>query len=204
LKPHLNVVDGLIAMEGDGPIAGTPVGLNMLMAGTDAVAVDTIAARIMGIDPTEVLSLCLAQGMGLGVWDEKDITVLGKSIEEVRRPFTRACAPLQSDAKKVRFLHGEACNACPNGLRIAMGRLKAAGISLENLPAVEISMGFEARLSGSAGYVQLPIGNCQKQYKHLPNYVPGCPPPVFLMGDQLREIMGIPRRFGPKKDFIME
>jgi uncharacterized protein (DUF362 family) len=204
LKPHLNVVDGLIAMEGDGPIAGTPVGLNMLMAGTDAVAVDTIAARIMGIDPTEVLSLCLAQGMGLGVWDEKDITVLGRSIEEVRRPFARACAPLQSDAKKVRFLHGEACNACPNGLRIAMGRLKAAGISLENLPAVEISMGSEVRLSGSAGYVQLPIGNCQKQYQHLPNYVPGCPPPAFLMGDQIREIMGIPRRFGPKKDFIME
>jgi len=204
LKPHLNVVDGLIAMEGDGPIAGTPVGLNMLMAGTDAIAVDTIAARIMGIDPTEVLSLCLAQGMGLGVWDEKDITVLGRSIEEVRRPFTRACAPLKSDSEKVRFLHGEACNACPNGLRIAMGQLKAAGISLEELPAVEISMGSEVRLSGSLGYVQLPIGNCQKQYKHLPNYVPGCPPPAFLMGDQIREIMGIPRRFGPKKDFMME
>jgi uncharacterized protein (DUF362 family) len=204
LKPHLNVVDGLIAMEGDGPIAGTPVGLNMLMAGTDAIAVDTIAARIMGIDPTEVLSLCLAQGMGLGVWDEKDITVLGRSIEEVRRPFTRACAPLQSDAKKMRFLHGEACNACPNGLRIAMGLLKAAGISLEELPPVEISMGYEARLSGSEGYTQLPIGNCQKQYQHLPNYVPGCPPPAFLMGDQIREILGIPRRIGPKKDFIME
>ena len=204
LKPHLNVVDGLIAMEGDGPIAGTPVGLNMLMAGTDAVAVDTIAARIMGIDPTEVLSLCLAQGMGLGVWDEKDIKVLGRSIEEVRRPFTRACAPLESDAGKVRFLQGEACNACPNGLRIAMGRLKAVGISLEKLPAVEISMGSKARLSGAKGYIQLPIGNCQKQYKHLPNYVPGCPPPAFLMGDQIREILGIPRRFGPKKNFIME
>jgi uncharacterized protein (DUF362 family) len=204
LKPHLNVVDGLIAMEGDGPIAGTPVGLNMLMAGTDAVAVDTIAARIMGIDPTEVLSLCLAQGMGLGVWDETDIKVLGRSIEEVRHPFIRACAPLAVDSEKVRFLNGQACNACPNGLRIAMGRLKATGISLEELPAVEISMGYEARLSGSAGYVQFPIGNCQKQYKHLPNYVPGCPPPAFLMGDQIREIMGIPRRFGPKKDFIME
>ncbi len=204
LKPHLNVVDGLIAMEGDGPIAGTSVGLNLLLAGTDSVAVDTIAARIMGIDPTEVLSLCLAQGMGLGVGDEKDIKILGRSIEEVRRPFVRACAPLELDAEKVHFLTGQACNACPNGLRIALGRLKAAGISLENLPAVEISMGSEARLSGSKGYIQLPIGNCQKQYKHLPNYVPGCPPPAFLMGDQIREIMGMERKFGPKKDFIME
>ena len=204
LKPHLNVLDGLIAMEGDGPIAGTPVGLNLLMAGTDTVAVDTIAARIMGIDPTEVLSLCLAQGMGLGVWDEKDIRVLGSSVEEVRRPFIRACAPLEADAEKVHFLNGQACNACPNGLRIALGRLEAAGIDLEKLPRVEISMGPEARLSGSADYVQLPIGNCQKQYKHLPNYVPGCPPPTFLMADQVREIMGMPRRFGPKKNFIME
>jgi uncharacterized protein (DUF362 family) len=204
LKPHLNVVDGLIAMEGDGPVAGTPVGLNILMAGTDAVAVDTIAARVMGIDPTEVLSLCLAQGMGLGVWDEKDITVLGTPIEEVRRPFVRACAPLEVDAEKVRFLNGQACNACPNGLRIALERLKAAGISLEKLPRVEITVGSEARLSGAADCIQLPIGNCQKQYKHLPNYVPGCPPPTFLMADQVREILGIPRRFGPKKDFIME
>lgn len=204
LKPHLNVVDGLIALEGDGPIAGTPVGLNLLMAGSDAVAVDTVAARIMGIDPTEVLSLCLAQSMGLGVGDEKDIKVLGRSIEEVRRPFVRACAPLELDAEKVHFLDGQACNACRNGLRIAMGRLRAAGISPENLPAAEISMGSEARLSGSEGYIQLPIGNCQKQYKHLPNYVPGCPPPAFLMGDQIREIMGMERKFGPKKDYLME
>jgi hypothetical protein len=65
-------------------------------------------------------------------------------------------------------------------------------------------VGPEARLSGSADHIQLPIGNCQKQYKHLPNYVPGCPPPAFLMGDQVREILGIPRKFGPKEDFIME
>jgi uncharacterized protein (DUF362 family) len=204
LKPHLNVVDGLIAMEGDGPIAGTPVGLNLLMAGADAVAVDTIAARIMGIDPTEVLSLCLAQGMGLGVGNEKDIKVLGRSIEEVRRPFVRACAPLELDAEKVRFLNGQACNACPNGLRIALGRLKAAGISLEKLPGLEISVGYEARLSGSPDCIQLPIGNCQKQYKHLPNYVPGCPPPTFLIADQIREILGMERKFGPKKDYLME
>jgi uncharacterized protein (DUF362 family) len=41
LKPNLIVIDGTIAMEGDGPVAGTPVELNLIMAGTDAVAVDT-------------------------------------------------------------------------------------------------------------------------------------------------------------------
>jgi uncharacterized protein (DUF362 family) len=203
LKPHLIVVDGLIAMEGDGPVAGTPVGLNLLLAGTDAVAVDTVSARIMGIDPAEVLSLCLAQGMGCGVWDEGEIQILGRSIGEVRRPFARACAPLHLDAEKIRFLDGQACNACRNGLRLALNRLKDAGL-LDKLPCLEISMGCQSTPSGSSECIQIPIGNCQKQYQHLPNYVPGCPPPAFLITDQLREIGGEKRRFGPKKDFIME
>ena len=204
LRPHLNVVDGLIAMEGDGPVAGTPVGLNVLMAGTDAVAVDTVAARVMGIDPAEVLSLCLAQGMGIGAGDEREIRVLGRPVEEVRHPFVRACAPLRLDAEKIRFQDGQACDACRNGLRLALGRLQEAGASIDRLPKVEISMGFEARLSRSSDWLQFPIGNCQKRYRNLPNYVPGCPPPAFLVADQVREILGIPRRFGPKKDFIME
>jgi len=204
LKPHLIVVDGLIALEGDGPVAGTPVGLNLLMAGTDAVAVDTVCARVMDIDPAEVLSLCLAQSMDYGVWDEREIKVTGKSIAEVRHPFKRACAPLELDWEKIRFLDGEACNACRNGLRIAMDRLRAVGVPLDKLPRLEISMGSQARLSESSGCIPLPIGNCQKQYKHLPNFVPGCPPQTFLMADQLREILGEPRKFGPKKNFIME
>jgi len=204
LKPHLIVVDGLIAMEGDGPVWGTPVGLNILMGGTDAVAVDTVAARIMGLDPSEVLSLCLAQGMGYGVWDEREIKVLGNSVEGVRRPFKRACAPLELDLEKICFIKGEACNGCPNALRIALDRLKDAGVDLKKLPKLEISMGSKARLSESKDSVMLPIGNCQKQYRHLPNHVPGCPPPTFLVADQLREILGEKRRFGPKKDYIME
>lgn len=204
LKPHLIVVDGLIAMEGDGPVWGTPVGLNILMAGTDAVAVDTIAARIMDIDPTEVLSLCLAQSMGIGVGDEKKIKILGRSIEEVRRPFVRACAPLKVDRTQIQIIDGEACNACRNGLRIAFDRLKAAGVPLDKLPKMKISLGSKALLPESRIGIMMPMGNCQKQYKHLPNYVPGCPPPTFLMADQLREILGEKRKFGPKKDFIME
>ena len=204
LKPHLIVVDGLIALEGDGPVEGTPVGLNLLMAGTDAVAVDTVCARVMDIDPTEVLSLCLAQGMGYGVWDEREIKVLGNSIEEVRRPFKRACAPLESDLKKIHFLDGEACNACRNGLRMSLNRLRRAGIPLDRLPNLEISLGSKATLTESSCCIQVPIGNCQKQYKHLPNFVPGCPPQTFLLVDQLREILGETRKFGPKKNFILD
>jgi uncharacterized protein (DUF362 family) len=204
LKPHLIVVDGLIAMEGDGPVSGTPVGLNLIMGGTDAVAVDTVAARIMDIDPAEVLALCLAHGMGYGIWDEEEIQILGKPIGEVRRPFVRACAPLQLHAENIRFLDGGACDACRNSLRIALERLKAAGVPLEKLPRIEISIGSQATLSGSSDCLEFPIGKCQNQYRHLPNYVPGCPPQSFLVADQVKEILGMPRKFGSKKDFVME
>jgi len=204
LKPNLIVIDGTIAMEGDGPIAGTPVDLNLVMAGTDAVAVDTICARIMGIDPGDVTPLVWAEKMGFGVGDEKEIEILGNSVADVFRPFRRSCAPLKIDAKKIEFIDGEACNACRDGLRIALQRLKASGVDLDRLPEVKISLGPKAVLEGSAGCVRVPVGNCQNQYKGLPNFVPGCPPPTFLMADEIREMLGEKRKFGSKKDFFMD
>jgi len=204
LKPNLIVIDGTIAMEGDGPIAGTPVGLNMVMAGTDAVAVDTTCARIMDIDPDEVAPIAWAKKMGFGVGDEKEITVLGNSISEVFRPFKRSCAPLKIEAGKIEFLDGQACNACRDGLRIALERLKASGVDLDRLPAVKISLGSKAGPEGSTGCVRVPVGNCQNQYRDLPNFVPGCPPPTFLMADEIREMLGEKRKFGEKKTFFMD
>ncbi|RPJ41060.1 MAG: DUF362 domain-containing protein [Deltaproteobacteria bacterium] len=204
LKPNLIVIDGTIAMEGDGPVAGTPVELNLIMAGTDAVAVDTIAARIMDIDPEEVAPLAWAKKMGFGVGDETEIRILGNSIAEVFRAFKRSCAPLKIDAKKIEFIDGQACNACRDGLRIALERLQASGVDLDRLPELKISLGSKASLEGSEGWVQVPIGNCQNQYKHLPNFVPGCPPPTFLMADQIREMLGEKRKFGEKKSFFMD
>ncbi len=203
LKPHLIVVDGLIGLEGDGPVAGTPVGLNLVKAGTDAVAVDTIAARMMGIDPSEVLTLCLAQGMGYGVWNEEEIRILGPSIEEVRRPFRRACAPLPRDRKNIRFLEGEPCNGCRNALRLALNRLEPTGL-LDQLPKLQFSLGSKAVLEKLSDDLPVPMGNCQKAYRHFPHYLPGCPPPTYLIADELREIGGSKRKFGPKEDFFVE
>jgi len=204
LKPHLHVVDGTIAMEGDGPVAGTPVGMNLLLAGEDAVAVDIVAARIMDIDTADVPTLSHARRMGYGVWDEKRIEVLCRSIEEVRRPFVRACGTLKIDAKQVRIIDGQACPSCREGLRIALERLQASGVPLEKLPGTEMTIGSLAAPSEASKYLLIPIGNCQNQYKHLPNYLPGCPPPTFLIADQVREILGLPRKFGRREDFFMD
>lgn len=61
------VVDGILAMEGDGPTRGSAVPMNIALAGFDAVAVDAIAATMMGVDPHAVgyLEFCAEQGVGV-------------------------------------------------------------------------------------------------------------------------------------------
>jgi len=87
LKPQLTVVDGFVAMEGKGPTDGSPVNMNLIVAGKDAVASDSTCARVMGIDPHEVSHIRTAAQKGLGNID--DIEVLGSKIEDVRRIFKR-------------------------------------------------------------------------------------------------------------------
>jgi len=89
LKPSLSVVDGIIAGEGH-ESSGNPVKMNLVIAGTDPVAVDAVGAAVMGIPPTEVKHLVLAEKKGLGTCNLEKITVLGEPIEKVRRTFNRS------------------------------------------------------------------------------------------------------------------
>src|SRR5262249_17885397 len=67
--PHLAVVDGFVGMHREGPRHGTPVRLGVVVAGTDAVAVDAVAAAVMGFDPRSIGYLVYAHAAGLGEID---------------------------------------------------------------------------------------------------------------------------------------
>lgn len=85
-KVKINIVDGLVGSEVD-EVNGSPVKMNLIIAGQDMVAVDTVATAVMGIDPNKVKYLTLAQETGLGVSNLKEIEVLGENIEEIERKF---------------------------------------------------------------------------------------------------------------------
>jgi uncharacterized protein (DUF362 family) len=71
VKPSLVVVDGIVGMEGDGPIKGDPIESGHLVFGTDPVATDVVAARVMGLDPERVAYLSEAgRFLGQAHWDE--------------------------------------------------------------------------------------------------------------------------------------
>jgi uncharacterized protein (DUF362 family) len=54
IRPHFTIVDGVTAMEGDGPIMGRPRQLGMLAMGPDLVAADATCARVIGLDPWKI------------------------------------------------------------------------------------------------------------------------------------------------------
>jgi uncharacterized protein (DUF362 family) len=86
LRPALTVIDGFVGMEGRGPIGGTPVQMNLIIAGTDVVATDSTAARVMGFNPFEIKHIRRAYEKGLG---RIEAQIVGEKVETVQRAFKR-------------------------------------------------------------------------------------------------------------------
>lgn len=85
-RPDFAIVDGIIGMEGNGPIQGTPKSAGVLIFGDDPVAVDATCCRVMGLIPERVKYLARA-GTLLGHVEASKIQQLGERIEGVKAPF---------------------------------------------------------------------------------------------------------------------
>jgi uncharacterized protein (DUF362 family) len=81
------IVDGVVGMEGNGPIQGTPKPVGVLVMGSDLPAVDATCCRIMGIDPARVTYLRMASERSLGAIGEAHIEQRGETITSVHTPF---------------------------------------------------------------------------------------------------------------------
>jgi len=82
---HFCLVDGIVGMEGNGPIQGTSKPVGVIVAGSDMVAVDATCCRIMQIDPARIRYLQLARERGQTT--AANVIQIGESIESVRTPF---------------------------------------------------------------------------------------------------------------------
>jgi len=103
-KPQLNIVDAVVAMEGNGPGSGDPLPVGALLAGINPVAVDTVAARLAGI-PADLLPVEReAEKMGLQGTDLDEIEIIGDQLELFgQRPF-KLPAGLDAQFGLPRFL----------------------------------------------------------------------------------------------------
>jgi uncharacterized protein (DUF362 family) len=85
--PDLAVVDGIVGMEGDGPLNGTAKPMGVLVMGCDLVAVDATCCRLMQLDPEKVGYLVMAGRKKLGLLAEARIQQLGETVAGRVRPF---------------------------------------------------------------------------------------------------------------------
>jgi uncharacterized protein (DUF362 family) len=82
LHPHLAVIDGFEGMEGNGPIAGTPVDHRVCVVSTDWLAADTVGAELMGIDVGKIGYLTYCARMSMGQADLSKIEILGPRLKD--------------------------------------------------------------------------------------------------------------------------
>lgn len=76
IQPRLYIMDGITAMEGNGPASGTPVHMGVILIAGDPVALDSVCCGLMNLAPELVPTNVQGEKMGLGVWQEKNIDVI--------------------------------------------------------------------------------------------------------------------------------
>ncbi len=178
LRPKLAVVDGIIAQEGLGPVFGDPVEMDLILAGADSVAVDTVMCHIMEIDPRQVFCLRYAEEMGLGTSDLKKIEILGRKIQEVKRRFKSS----EEDIKKIEvpgfqlLFNERSCTGCRNTVYSVIKDMQTKGL-LESLKGVKVVAGAMEELPDLDRKDMVLVGTCTaKMREEGIRFAPGCPP----------------------------
>lgn len=82
LPMRLYVMDGIVAMEGNGPSAGDPVPMNVLLFSKDPVALDSVFCRLVDLNPSFIPTNTLGKKSGLGTWLEDEIEIVGDSLKD--------------------------------------------------------------------------------------------------------------------------
>lgn len=131
-KADLTFIDGIIAMEGQGPHAGTPVEMNLFIAGTDTVAVDAVASYVMGFETIEIPAVRIAATDGLGERDIDKIEIAGTPIAEVRKFFKRPMIDPTGLFPGFEVVIQQTCSGCYANMRGALDSFHNTGISIED------------------------------------------------------------------------
>ncbi len=183
VKPALIIIDGLCGQEGFGPISGTPRQMDVLIAGTNPVAVDAVATRIMGIAPEDVPTCFLAYLQGFGPLDIDNIEIIGPPLEEISYPFQQPELDL-SGGKNIALHNGYACPGCRAYLHFVMSKLRKSD-PIENSRLlidrpfpnpVNIFFGPDTEHEINPQETNVFMGVCQQHHAHMGIHIPGCPP----------------------------
>lgn len=88
-KPDISIIEGIIGGEGYGPLYNTPVKSNIVFAGKDVAALDTVASTFMGFKVADIPHLDLAGKEKVGITDLSKIKIVGADLNKIKMKFKR-------------------------------------------------------------------------------------------------------------------
>jgi len=104
LRPRLHVLDGIVAMEGNGPRSGDARLMRVLVLSDDPVAVDATFCRLVAMEPTYVPTIRAGHEIGLGRFDAAEIAYVGEDIEPLIDPgFKLVRKPVYANASYAHY-----------------------------------------------------------------------------------------------------
>lgn len=108
VKPRLYILDGIVAMEGNGPRGGTPRPMNVLLFSTDPVALDATACRLINLNPLFVPTTLIGSETGAGTFKEDEIEIVGDKLKDhICMDFNVVRAPVKKikRSKVISFMN---------------------------------------------------------------------------------------------------
>ena len=176
VKPRLAIVDGIYCQEGVGPVFGRPVEMDLIIAGKDLVAVDTVCGLVMDFRPEEVLLTQKAAERGMGTANPEEIEITGEALEKVRRRFLRSTEdnPVKVEGFSLIF-GGITCTGCRNTVMSALVDMRNAD-QLMYLPGVTVVTGDPEVPPFVPSDSLVTVGKCVPEWKRGKFHVKGCPP----------------------------
>jgi uncharacterized protein (DUF362 family) len=210
-KADLTIVDGIIAMEGQGPHAGDPVEMNLILTGTDTVAVDAVTASAMGFETEEIPAIRMAFTEGLGERRLDHIEIVGEPLEKVRRFFRRANGDPVGMYAGLDVFTQQSCPGCYVNIRGALDSFVRSGIDFADFRAkagdcVFVTGGlpdFDPEFA--RGKTLFVVGDCWEYFPTSDNirqatslakeviYRPGCTP-VYIFAQINGDLQGLYNR----------
>lgn len=189
--PDLIILDGIVGLEGEGPLNGKRVRAGVLAAGTNMLEVDCAAARLMGFDPADIRHLSIAAERGLGSTDPAIIgSAPGRKFRPANEEFGRV-------VNIYSWRDPTACSMCidsfSGAVRIAVKNPRYWFTLLPKLAfwgvlgGLHVVQGREARIPLKSGRV-LCLGQCTKELAEREGLVhlKGCPPSPEDVAETLR------------------
>ena len=183
VKPDLIIIDGLYGQEDFGPISGTPKKMDVLIAGTNPVAVDAIAMRVMGLEPFSSPPVLLGYLQGLGPVELEKIEVTGTPWQEIASKFREPELDI-SGGKSFLVHDGNACRGCVAYLHFVLSKLRRPDPREQSRLLIDrpfdrkvnLFVGPDTGADINPEETNIFMGLCQQHHADMGIHIPGCPP----------------------------